>query len=226
MSEIKVRQSRRFLFLKHLYDTVNDYYATKAESPSSICLVSADDLGNELGFTPIETEQIVRYLSEEGLVSRLAKDGITISHAGIVEIEATFTRPEQPTEHFPANVVQYIINAQQITNSAIQQGTLDSAITMSSASTAREIREFLAVLRTYLAGLPIDEERKAETEAEIATVESQLKSPRPKLNIIRASLEAIRRILQDIPANLVANIIAANLPQLIESLTQLLHRLA
>jgi len=226
MEEIRERQSERFKFLKHLYDEKQNFYATEAQKSSQIPLFSPDDLGNELGFTAIETEQIVRYLSDEGLVKRVTFKSITITHRGIIEVEDALTKPDQPTEHFPPNVVQYIISAQQITNSSIQQGTVDSTIITFSSSTLGSMRKFIETLRSILPDLPVSNDDKAEATAEIVTIESQLQSPRPKRNIIRTSLETLKRILQDIPANVAANIIAANLSSLIEQVSELVRVLS
>jgi hypothetical protein len=225
MEEIK-QQGRRFQFLKHLHDETQNFYATEATSSSQIPFFSPDDLGNELGFTSIETEQIVRYLSNEGLINRVTAKSITIAHHGIIELEDALTKPDQPTEHFPPNVVQYIISAQQIINSPIQQGTVDSAIITLPSSISGDMQEFIETLKNILPDLPISSEDKAEATAEITTIESQLQSPRPKRNIIRTSLETVKRILQDVPANVAANIIAANLPLWIEKVSEWVHALS
>ena len=223
MEEIRERQSKRFLVLKRLYDA---HHTTEtAWQP-----VSTKEIGSEIGLSEQETLQIMMYLEKEGLIQAYADGGDTarITHAGVVEIEHALSLPALPTEHFFPNVVQYIVNARQIVNSPIQQGTIDSSMTISSQDVAREIQGLIELLKPILAELPIDTRGRAEVEAEVDTVTAQLKSPRPKRNIIKASLETIRRILQAIPANLIANLIAANLqnvPQLIEKLTLLIQRL-
>ena len=226
MEEIRERQSRRFRFLKHLYDETQNFYKKETTRSNQIQFFSTDDLGDELGFTAVETEQIVRYLSDEGLVKRVTGKSITIAHRGDIEVEDALTKPDQPTEHFPPNVVQYIISAQQITNSSIQQGTVDSTIITLSSSTLGKMREFIETLRSILPDLPVSNDDKAEATAEIVTIESQLQSPRPKRNIIRTSLETLKRILQDIPANVATNIIAANLPLLIEQVSEWVRALS
>ncbi len=220
MEEIKKQQSRRFQFLKHLYDKTQNFYAAEATSPAQMAFFSPDDLGNELGFTSIETKQIVTYLANERLIQKITTKAMGITHRGLIEIENALTKPDQPTEHFPPNVVQYIISAQQITNSPIQQGTVDSTIIAFPSGISDDVQEFIETLKRILPDLPVSSEDKAEAIAEIATIESQLQSPRPKRNIIRTSLEAVKRILQDIPANVAANIIAANLPLWIEKISE------
>jgi hypothetical protein len=226
MEEVKERQSRRFQFLQHLYNETNKFYAVQARAPSQIPIFCSDELGNELGFTQVETQQIVAYLSEEGLVDIPAVRRIALNHAGVVEIESAFVRPEQPTDHFPANVVQYIVNAQQITDSPIQQGTLGSTIVTVPPNALQQVQEFIGMLKPQLRDLPISGEGKAEAEAEIATVESQVQSPRPKRNIIRLSIETLKRILESIPADVAAEVIRDHLPALVRKATELLQALS
>lgn len=215
MDEIKNRQVRRFQYLKHLHDKTNEFYATEAKSSSTIVMFPEAEIGEELGFTPIESGQIAKYLSNEGLVEYVTKGQIKIEHAGVKEVEDILTKPEQPTEHFPANVTQYFINAQQITNSPIQQGTQHSTQTVSYSEEAIEkTKEFVELLKSILSEIPLENDDKAEIQAELATIESQLSSPRPKSNIIASSVNSISSILKSIPANVAANIIVNNLPAL------------
>jgi hypothetical protein len=230
MDEIKNRQAQRFRFLKHLYDKTHKFYATEAKHPATIYMVSPIEIGEELGFTPIEAEQIVRYLSQEGLVRHVTQKHIKIEHAGEKEVEAALTKPERPTEHFPANITQYIVTADQIINSPIQQGVQNSTQTISySIDVLQKAEEFVELLKRVLPDLPLSGEDKAETQAEIATIESQLSSPRPKPTIIKASVTTIVEILKSIPANVAANIIVQNLPALpvlIENASELLKLLS
>ncbi len=69
-------------------------------------------------------------------------------------------------------------------------------------------------MKSVLSEIPLENDDKAEIQAELATIESQLSSPRPKSNIITASINTISSILKNIPANVAANIIVNNLPAL------------
>jgi hypothetical protein len=60
-------------------------------------------LGEELGFESDETQKIVDYLVGEGLLEYRAIGGVVgITHAGVVQVEAALSHPEQPTHYFPA----------------------------------------------------------------------------------------------------------------------------
>jgi hypothetical protein len=223
MDEIRERQSRRFQFLKLLHDKANAFYDTEAKRTNTTFRIPIADLGSQLGFPPVETEQIVRYLCEEGLIGRVSGT-VYILHAGIKEVEDALTKPDRPTEHFAAGVINYLIQADQIINSPFQQGTYDSTQTVSfSLETRQETEKFIQLLKGQLPELFLNTQDRTEAEAEIATIMAQLASPRPKSSIIKTSISTIKNILENIPANVAANIIVANLPGLIENASKLLQ---
>jgi hypothetical protein len=84
--------------------------------------------------------------------------------------------------------------------SQIQQGTVHSQQHGQFLSEAdREpLRELLDTLRAVLPKAGLAEEDHRQAEAELATVEAQLGSPRPKRSFIRASLETVRDLLEPI----------------------------
>jgi hypothetical protein len=85
-------------------------------------MVNMWELGEELGFDRSLTSNIVDYLTGEYLIEpRALGGGIIITHNGIVKIEELHNNPEKSTEHFSSINVIHIEN---MSNSAIQQGTL------------------------------------------------------------------------------------------------------
>jgi hypothetical protein len=91
MDEIRNRQTQRFHFLKHLYDKTNEFYATKAKSSSTIFMVDPTEVGEDLGFTPMESRQIAEFLSRDGLVRYVTQKAIKIEHLGIKAVEDALT---------------------------------------------------------------------------------------------------------------------------------------
>lgn len=79
------------------------------------------------------------------------------------------------------------IQIQQFSDSSTQEQVY-------SANDLRDLREFLSALHREFDGLPLGGEPKEELKAEMATLEAQQGSPRPKLAIIRQGLSSIRRI--------------------------------
>lgn len=209
MDKTTERKTKRFRFLHRIYEeTVDDNQKN----------CDPDEIGGELGFSRKESRQITKYLIDRGLIkNRSATTGhLVITTNGIIEVEAALDKPDESTEHFPANVIHNVINIEgPVTNSPILQGAQDSTQTVSySPEVLQKTGEFIKLLKEVLPGLLLDAQVRAEVEAEIATIEPQLSSPKPKPNIIKSSIITIKNILENIPANVAANIIVKNLPAL------------
>src|SRR3989344_5165042 len=113
MSEsIEKLKAKRFQFLKKLWElSEGDEYKS----------FNMFEIGNELGFDHELTSSIYQYLRGEGLLKAFTLGGnIVITHAGIVEMEESLSKPDQPTEHFPA---VNIINIGHMEHSNIIQGS-------------------------------------------------------------------------------------------------------
>ena len=79
----------------------------------------------------------------------------------------------------------------------IQQGSIDAIqISFSSNFDIDLIKSFIEDLKKSLTELNLDSESRKEVESDYQTVQSQLISPKPKFNIIKESLNSIRRILE------------------------------
>lgn len=84
------------------------------------------------------------------------------------------------------------VNAPQI-----QQGN-QTAIQVSSTVNAdsEAIKKFIDNLKSNFESLGLHSESKEELSSEIATIEAQLKSPKPKTGIVKESLKTIRTVLE------------------------------
>ena len=91
--EINERQSQRYQFLKRLHDDGN--------ADSHLFFHMQDEIGQSLGFDQSLTHQIVRHLSDEGLIdSRMSGGFIGIMHKGIREVEDAESIPDQAMHYF------------------------------------------------------------------------------------------------------------------------------
>lgn len=97
MNAIEDLKEKRFLFLNRAYE-LSEGSERKYLSPGAI--------GEELGFDTKLWRDILDYLKAEGLITvvDLKRTTITISHAGIVEVEAALGDPNRPTHYFPPAV--------------------------------------------------------------------------------------------------------------------------
>ena len=178
MDALTKKKTDRFRFLNHLYERTNgDNHA----------LEDMWHVGEELGLSRDETERTVEYLVGEELATHRAIGGvIAMTHAGVVQVERALSKPEAPTEYFPP--VVNILHVQSMVGSQIQQGTHSSTQSQTvSQNDIEPIREFLTNLKQKLGDLPLKQEEREEADAEIQTVEAQLKSSKPKTAMIKIS---------------------------------------
>ncbi len=185
MATLQEKQEDRLRFIRRLHEKTDGSTFTTATS---------GEIGHELGWSDERTDRAVEYLVDHGLVKHVSLGGeISLEHAGVLEVESAWTNPDQPTAHFPpANII--LIG--EMHGSQIQQGTVHSR--QGASSSVPSVDQLLAAaqsLRALLPQLGLAEDERQEADSELATAQSQLRSPRPKWDIIRGSLAAAVGIL-------------------------------
>lgn len=186
-------EKKRFAYLNALYD----------ESDGNRFLhYKKQDIGREIGLDASEAENIVDYLGNEGLVDT-TKEDVAISHDGIKEVEAARKNPEKPTDHFPVN----IIHVGQMIGSQIAQASPGAAqMNIVAVDERRAIEEDLALLKEGIHQLQLPPEQESDLEAEMETIEAQMKSSKPKKEIVKAAYASIKGILQSAAGGVAAQI--------------------
>ncbi len=205
-NNIQETQRKRFQFLQRLYEV------TQGNEDISVNLW---ELEAELGLAHYETNRIESFLRGEGLIKHIALGGIIgITHRGIVEVELALSKPDEPTTYFPP--INYI-HVEQMIGSQIQQGTNQSSQVLTySANDFEAILKFVADLKSQLFELRLNAETQAEVESDIATIESQIKSPRPKSAIIKECLISLRKILEGAAGNVIAALLMQQIATLLK----------
>ncbi len=204
--EIVERKRRRFVFLQALYNKTKDNRFESAD---------IGELTRELGYERDEVYTIIDYLHEEHLVRAFGGGTIRIEHLGIVEVEEALSKPDQPTEHFPAINIMHV---EQMINSRVQQGTMHSI--QSNIIEHGDLQPILDVvlrLKAVISDLNLKPEDRKEFEAEIATIESQKSSSHPKAAIIKECLHSLRRILEGAGGGILASQFAQEIAKLLTS---------
>ncbi len=196
MSSLEELKKKRFQFLHKLWELTGGNQSK---------MVRIGQVAEPLGFDDKTAEAIVQYLEGEELVEATTSGlvapsyfdvGLYIKHKGIKEVEAALTTPQSPTEHFPANVTNYISIGSMI-DSSISQASPGSYQTISiNENSKQELKEIVLALKEVLQQALLKQEQKEEMESEIQTLESQIRSPKPKVIIIRESLSSAKRILE------------------------------
>jgi len=197
--DIKELKRKRFQFLHTLYDKTGGDTWSLGHTMYQI--------GREIGFDDDLTEKIAQYLHDEGLLDILSKDGTTkITHRGIREVEESLSHPDTPTEHFPPH---NIIVVGQMTNSQIQQASPSAlqAVTI-DGEYYKIVEKDLQLLKQYVNQLDLTPEQESDLQAEIQTVEAQMRSSKPKKSIIAEAFGSIKQILKGVTASAIGGTIA------------------
>lgn len=198
-------QHKRFQFLKRLYDVT--------ESDVSV-FVNPSEVGAELGLSSSEIDRILDFLSSEGLIGFDIRDFNCIMHKGIVQVETALSKPDEPTSYFPP--INYI-HVEQMICSQIQQGSNQSSQVLTySANDFEAILKFVADLKNQLSELKLNAETQAEVESDLASIETQIKSPHPKSTIIKECLMSLRTILEGAASSMIADFLMQQIATLLK----------
>lgn len=197
-------QRRRLVIMEHLRalrgdDTLNPVSVDQIAAASSL---SVDDLANA-----------VQYLSSEGLVEHHMGNQVSLTHAGLVEIEALERHPNQPTAHLPPINITIGDNATGVQISAaspssVQHFEWDSR---SIDIASRFVQEFDRLLPQ----LAVDEIERAAIAARLGAATTLLASPRPDHRTLHALLGGLR----DVALGVAGNAAFTGLVELAEQLT-------
>jgi len=207
MSNLAETQRKRFEFLNYVY--------TESEGAHDRFL-SLSDVARALDMDYKEANRIAQYLVGENLikVTWVMGDGrnsaVSITHWGVTQVETALGEPAKSTQYFPPAV--NIINIQQMYGSQIQQGAQESTQTGTfSPSSMQDMIDVIGQVKDELAKISLSEEKRAEAEAEIQTLEAQAKSPHPKRAILRESWTALRKIAESVGSAVLIEIIKQQL---------------
>jgi hypothetical protein len=199
-AEVVRTQQLRWKFLLELYRD------NKSVAPGHLQSVHAEEIGRRIGLADQrELEQIWQYLNDAHLLELMAMGPtLAITKWGIDEVEQAYREPDKRTVHLPPlNVIYNVIHG-GVHGSTVQQGTTSStqSVDQSHRVDWDSLRAILRDLRSSADGLPGDQ--RDEVLAEVAGVEAQSQSPRPKLPIVQMCLTSLRAVLANTAGDLAA----------------------
>ncbi len=196
-------KKKRFQFLNKLFEITGG---------SEYEIVNMFELGSEMDFSKEDINLVGDYLAGEGLIKyETLGGGIIITHYGIKQIEEAYSHPVTETRYFPPVNIMYV---NKMSGSQIQQGTIDSSQKMDlSTVELQSIARFIGEFKNKLPELQLEKDAKQEADAEISTLEAQLRSPKPKSNIIRECLATIKVILENVASQVLATALLGQLPK-------------
>ena len=219
MSEIDEIKKQRFLFLHQLWKLTAGDHSKR---------VSVRQVSEPLNLKENDARTIVQYLVGENLleitthgfnIPSYSDASLYIKHKGVVEVEQALSKPESPTIHFPASVVNNI-NIGTMTNSNISQASsgVNQMISI-NPETKKDLLDLINTLKEFLENEELRREQKDELNSDISTIESQINSPKPKARIISESLSSAKNILES------ASTIAVTAAPIVAQITSMLSML-
>ena len=196
LSDIDEIKKQRFLFLHQLWKLTAGDHSKR---------VLVRQVSESLNLKEDDARIIIQYLVGEDLleitshgfnVPSYSDASLYIKHKGVVEVEQALSKPESPTPHFPASVVNNI-NIGTMSNSNISQASssVNQTVTISQ-ETKKDLIILINTLKKFLEKEEIRQEQKDELSSDISTIESQISSPGPKSGIISDSLSSAKSILE------------------------------
>jgi hypothetical protein len=205
MSTLDEKRLLRLRFMDEVYrNTTGDRFT----------FTHLDPVATSLHLSREEAGAVAQYLVDEGLIEWTALGGgLGITHAGIKEVEQALSEPSKPTQHFPP---VNVIHIEHMTQSQIQQGTVGSMQQMSQTVTPSEsdaVREFVKTVKQQARELELAGDAEAELEAQIATMESQMKSARPKRAILKEAGTGVLEILASAPGREAVEEVLRHVPE-------------
>lgn len=202
MVDIEARKAMRLRVMKVIFDEADG---------STTSYLDGFALARAIGLSDQEMGDACAYLEGEGLISaqvrvvdQFTPAAIQLTHKGIKEMEESLQSPERPTEHFPP--ASSVINIHgNVIGSAIQNGSPGARqdVTIRDIN-VDVIRTFLSELAAQRENLNLPETESRVLSAEVATIQAQIDSPRPKRRVITESLHTIRSILEGVGGNVAA----------------------
>lgn len=207
IEEVEERKKQRFHFLLRCYEVA-------AGNEGKV--LHTLEIGEDLGLETDVARLIVRHLQGEGLIKVYDAGGyiISITHPGIVQIEAALLEPNQPTLYFPP--VVNIITAERIVHSQIQQASRAASQVALAENKYEQLGELIESLKESIEQLSLGHQDKTDLQAEIQTIEAQMSKSKPGRTIVTDSLRSIKGILEKVGASLVAQALLQRVQDLLE----------
>jgi hypothetical protein len=121
-------------------------------------------------------------------------NGVNITHEGVLEVEQSRARPQQPTAHFPpeSTVLQIFGH---VTGSNIAQTSPGASQHASLKAQREDLTSALELVRQVLGQELLDDQDERVLAAELGTAETQLASPRPNQAVIAAAVTSMVNVL-------------------------------
>lgn len=132
---------------------------------------------------------------------------------GVLGEGMSFTEKEKQSAHTVTYQVTNNIGSMQ--NSQLQQDSPNATQSLTVNMDLKQLAGFIEALKGQVDGLRLNSTEKDELCAEIATIEHQIASPKPKPVIVKESLNTVRSLLEGIAGSMIASGLLAQLSAIV-----------
>lgn len=188
-TSLDLKRKQRLEFMMCLYEKTDG---------SEDGLVEVETIAAQIGLSEGETFLLAQYLAKEEMIHLRLRHIVSMTHGGIVEVEAAMRHPDTSTEHFPPLVSLTGNNGNGVGNAAPK--ATDTVLQRSalSASEFDVLRPFLASLELQLPTLQLSQDEFIELQTDIHTARTQLSSPRPKAAVVAPCMQSLLAMLDEV----------------------------
>jgi len=182
------RQQQRYAVLRHMHEVA-------VEEKNDPTMSFHEDLIVEgLAYLRQDVRSALNYLEGKHLVKVVivydpGTKSYELSHQGIEEIERSFQKPEEPTEHFPAPINMYFnapVGAVQPGSHAVANVNQNIGVNLS------DVFDLMEQMKSQVAELPQEQQESASDSVEM--LEEELKSQAKSPERVKRSLERLGRM--------------------------------
>jgi hypothetical protein len=182
----------RLQFMNHLYELAG---------PSTGNAQDTYKIAAKLEIPRLEALHVMQYLVDEGLIKEYGAGRenqalVVLTHDGIREVEAARDKPSQPTTHFPP--YNSVTVTGDLKNSQIQVGTSYSTQhgVFLQSDQREEVAAWVEQVSARLTAITLAPDDLADVRAQLATMNAQLSSPKPRHAALAAGATAIKGVLE------------------------------
>lgn len=200
---IQQKKEYRFKVLDKIYTETN------GSINSSINVL---DLGRELCLLESDVIDIVQYLNDEHLISKMDLAGfVSLTHNGIIEIENAKSHPDKETHYFPpVNIINNNVHINGDSMATIQIGNTNSNQNVTNQSSISDIQKWIEDLEKVIQQQHIQNE---ELINHIDTIKLLTVQKKPNNSIIHTCLLSIKEILMGVASNAAFQALLAIIPK-------------
>lgn len=187
---LKRKQEQRYAILRYMYIVEFE------EKNNRVDPFRAHLIALSLPYSEQEIESALTYLAGEHLARVVATymngtKSYKLTHQGVKEIESSFQKPEEPTEHFPPQIIQNFNGPV----GAVQTGTHATAnVTQNVGADLSAVLSSLEQLKLQVSELPQKQQEDVSVSIEVLEDELKLQDKNPRR--IRAALAGLKGVAQ------------------------------